>query len=291
MDNDTTEAYALLPQEIRDLITDPSTFTTIENIGMKYGLTPVEIGLLAQATGSLLRGETRPNQFVTMITDVLSMPQENAALIAQDLNRDLFNAVKDSLKQVHSRENTPAMDPIPTPYPGAAAAVVKTNEQPVLPVLPNVPAQQVRPISSPPAQGMPARPAATFPPSTQQPSSGAVLPSRPIVAPATPSSTVATAPSVNPTPTALPSSQTTMQQPTQAAANNLESKLGGAFSIKKEVMYTQPGSPVPPSSSPQAVMPAPVVPKATNMTPNAGAINSPVSAPPVQKDPYRELPS
>jgi hypothetical protein len=291
MDNDTTKAYALLPQEIRDLITDPSTFSTIEGVGTKHGLTTVEIGLLAQATGSLLRGESRPNQFVSMIADVLSMSQENAALIAQDLNRDLFNAVKDSLKQVHSQENTPPVNPIPTPYPGAAAVATKTAEKPVLPVLPSVPIQQTRPISPPPTQGTPARPASTFTSAAQLSSSDAVLPPRQVATPATPSSAVAAVPPTISIPTTPPSPQVIAQQPTQPISNNLESKLGGAFTIKKEVMYTQPGGPAPLSSAPQPVMPPPVVPKVASTTPNAVSNNTPVVPPPIQKDPYRELPS
>lgn len=292
MDNDTTRAYALLPQEIRDLITDPSTFSTIESVGLKYELTSVEIGLLAQATGSLLRGEVRPNQFVTLIADNLSMPQQNAALIAQDLNRDLFNAVKEALKQVHNQDNTSSVNPIPTPYPGAAGAVAKTMERPILTAMPTTPMQQVRTISPAATQAMPARPATTLTPAAQQPSSGAVLPPQPVVAATTPSSSEATAaPQIVPTPKASPQPQTVVQQPTQTAANNLESKLGGAFTIKKEVMYTQPGGPAPLSSAPQAAMPAPVAPKAANMTPNAAMNSTPVTPPPIPKDPYRELPS
>lgn len=290
MDNDTTKAYALLPQEIRDLITDPSTFATIENIGAKYGLNTVEIGLLAQATGSLLRGETRPNQFVTMIADNLSMPQENAALIAQDLNRDLFNAVKDALKQVHSQESTPPVSPIPTPYPGAQAAALGAMKQPAPPVLPSIPTQQVRPVSPPPLQAMPARPEAIPTQTPSQSFGGVSMPGRQERA-ATPPPVAAAAPQVLPAPSVSPVRETIPQQPTPTTANNLESKLGGAFTIKKEVMYTQPGSSAPLASTPQAVMPAPAVPKAANTTPNAATNNNPVIPPPIQKDPYRELPA
>lgn len=291
MDNPiTTAAYAALPQEIRDLITDPGTFEKIEATAGKYGLNSVETGLLAQITGTLLTGAIRPNEFVPTIADYLNMAQENAALIAQELNRDIFNDVKDALRQLHG--GSPAAASVPTPYPAAGVASL-SSLPPARIEMPEA-GKHVLPEVVPVASALPqAKPVTPFPPPfvpkpvmstttepAQTPPLAAVqqppkLPTPEV--PAVPKIVLPTPPVAVPTPPAA----------APAAVNNLEAKLGGTFTIKKDVMYTQPGTPAPitpmslsPEASPPTA-PNPVLPTPPPAT---------FAAPPIS-DPYRELPS
>ena len=216
MDQDIQQlhsVYAVLPIEIKELIADPETYSKIELIGTKSELTKVQIGLLAQVTSSLLMGVIRPNEFVTTIIDYLGIQKEPAMLIAQEINREIFNGVKDALKQLHNINNeTPVVLP-------------KTIE--------SIPA-----IISP---------------------QSALAPKEPQVVstPATPT-------------------------PEKAPMNNLESKLGSAFSIKKDILFTQPGAPTP-VATPEVVPPPPQVKEAP-----AQATNPVIPAPTAKSDLYRE---
>lgn len=94
--------FARLPQEIRDLITSEDFNDRIEVIAKKHGLDDVETGTLIRTTVRLLIGVIAPTQFVLAVTENIEIERDKAALIAQDINRDIFNPVKEELKQVHA---------------------------------------------------------------------------------------------------------------------------------------------------------------------------------------------
>jgi|GEM_PF-3157496 len=98
----TATKLAMLPQEIRDLLASPETLDIIDAIGKKHALTRVESGLLAQVTSALIIGTLKPADFLAALMDYLSIPREKAALIAQDLNGDIFSHFKESLKTIHA---------------------------------------------------------------------------------------------------------------------------------------------------------------------------------------------
>lgn len=98
----TAAKLAVLPQEIRDLLASPATLETINAIGKRHFLNKVECGLLAQVTSALVTGTLKPADFLATLMDYLSIPREKAALMAKDLNGDIFNHFKESLKVIHA---------------------------------------------------------------------------------------------------------------------------------------------------------------------------------------------
>ena len=93
--------WEALPREIRGLLSDPETTERIEAIGAKHGLTEMECGFLVSITGKLLRGIIPPTEFVKEVEKNIDVSRDKSMLIAQDLNRSLFNDIKDSLKRLH----------------------------------------------------------------------------------------------------------------------------------------------------------------------------------------------
>lgn len=304
------QAVAAIPQAIRELIADPSTYEKIESIGTKFGLDIVEVGLLAQTTAALLRGECLPNQFVARLINYLKIPQENAALIAQELNRDLFSTVKDALKELHSGAG--AMQPTPAPQtPAPTASPYQTKIiSPQAPLVTSAPMPSATtPLTPPINAGLPPAPVLPIksgaianaqkinmelisPQAARETSSGVQLP---------PSLNLPEAPKVIPRPGSLP-----VPPSAPRLLNNLESKLGGTFSIKKEIMFTKneaPMNPTPPPIKPavqttvsQTPATSPNVPTPPLSPPKAPpvveATDSAPSAPlPPRIDPYRELPT
>src|SRR3989338_8781696 len=96
----TQVRFQALPPRLRDTLSDSRTFEKIAVVGKKYDLTKVDIGLLAQDTGTLMMGFLKPNEFIAAIMEDLAIPRDKAMYIAQDLNREIFNDVKDLLKDI-----------------------------------------------------------------------------------------------------------------------------------------------------------------------------------------------
>lgn len=262
-----------LPPEVTNILFNSDLDFYLMNLLAAHNLPDDQKMLVVLSTRALLVGDIAPNEFVKMISDVTGLDQANAALIAQEINRDVFNPVKDALKLVHS---TPPVA-VPTPYQVEAAAPMA-----VTPVVAQIPTP-VPPVQSPaPAQpSMPTPPIAVARPvmPTPPPQSTQVVPPPNMILPPR----MATVPApVMPQPTI----------PTPPVANNLETKLGGTFTIKKEVMYTQPGTPAPLTPMPAVPqqMPTPQSPIAIPNPPRPQG-DAPVVPLPQSGDPYRELPS
>lgn len=122
--------FVRLPQEIRDLITSEDFNDRIEVIAKKHGLDEDQTGALIRTTVRLLIGVIAPTQFVVAVTENIEIDREKASLIAQDINRDIFNPVKEELKQVHALPGSGASSPAPKPAsPTPASAPVSPLPQ------------------------------------------------------------------------------------------------------------------------------------------------------------------
>jgi hypothetical protein len=105
--NNLTQTIGKLPQNLREAIYAPDMFDKVEKLGKTSGLDEVQIGLLGRLTVKLMAGILAPTEFVAAIENDLGVEREKAAYIAQDINRDIFNPVKDALKEVHNVQAAP----------------------------------------------------------------------------------------------------------------------------------------------------------------------------------------
>ncbi len=274
-----------IPKPVLDMLRSGDVMELTEQIAQSHGLEPQYYGALYRATVAVLKGELPPSGYVNQIIDEMELSREEAIVIAQEVNRDIFNKVKDSLMatQTTVQPTTPSTA-IPTPYQGVAGGIapvvapLKTEVVVAPQTLPLAPTREAttttvaeKPLRSPQEILMGQKPNISVPQASQPP----IVPAPPI--PQAP--TLVTAPLLVASPVAPPiprmviPAQVVTPTPPAPTPNNLESKLGGAFTIKKEVMFTQPGNPTP-------------------LTP-AGATQAgtvPVLPPPPSGDPYRELP-
>ncbi len=225
-----------LPQDLQDAIAAPETLETLEVIGKKYELDVVHIGLLHRLTVKLLAGVILPQEFVASIENDLGIEHEKAMLVAQEINRDIFNRVKDALKEVHSMKPQPVAAviqaapttaaPKPTPPPPAAAPK-PVSKFSVASALGNIPAT------------MPTVAVTTVIPATAKPPIGVVAAVAPIVqksAPTTPQQTA------------------TLGEPKPHIGNIFEEKLGGTYTLPTQPVAQAPTQVIPPP--PQATTPS-----------------------------------
>lgn len=122
-----------LPESIQELLNSEQFIENIERIAEKNGMRPEEYGPLLRTTVRLLRGEIPATAYVAELIDVTGIPREKVALIAQEINRDVFNPVKDALKELHTTPQKSATPPV-----GTVAAPIAAPPTPATPVVSNI---------------------------------------------------------------------------------------------------------------------------------------------------------
>jgi hypothetical protein len=137
------EKYEQLPEDLKEAIFGAEVTGIVNSIGKKFNLHIDKIGELANETGMVMLGVTRPKEFVPNLSDRLEVDTETARKIAQDINSQIFMKVRESLKKIHNGEEMepPSPRPADSPHPrGEGAGVRKEDileviERPELPAV------------------------------------------------------------------------------------------------------------------------------------------------------------
>lgn len=220
---------ATLPKDLQEAIAAPETLEQLEKLAGTYQLDVVHIGLLHRLTVKLLAGVIAPREFVTLITEDLGIEQATSMLIAQDINRDIFSKVKDSLKSITAETAEVVAKPsIVSPYTSPAVEKnVATQQQ-----------ETVKPasVAESPVVEEKVEVTPTIPTAPEE----VITPKQEQIRDITPPmvSRIMTNEVVNSASAVKPNGQVVPAE--TKVANILESKLGGAFSIKKNDSYPQP---------------------------------------------------
>lgn len=274
-------AYPYLPEGVRDLLLSEKFNNPIEVIAKKYGFDEAQEIELIHTTVRLLIGTISPSQFVNSIAENTETEREQASLIAQEINRDIFNPIKDALKEVHSVDKSNAVQQVasPTERPLGTAAIVPSA--PIVPDLSVLPAHANDPI-----------PVARVAPSI----AAAVAPYIPLAAVSKPLPSFSVAQALGNIPSTGSSQSSTEESEMPKAhvgtiaasatdreqsGNILEDKLGGSYRMKTETSNSV-GTPTLPLSPTQVIPPPPQATKA----PEVGEKSALAKA----LDPYREAP-
>lgn len=150
------EIYRGLPPQVKDAIFSPETTDIFDAIKEKQGLTDEQREIMSVYTGFLMMGVLPPEKYVSTLIEKMGIDREKVASIAQTINRDLFNPIKDVLKEVHAMQKNDATQtpveekvaPISTP----ATVVAAPQSAPVVSTMPQAVAS---PIVPPPVAATP----------------------------------------------------------------------------------------------------------------------------------------
>ncbi len=104
--NKIKERFKLLPEEVKEAYTSIETTETIIQIRDKYHLHIDQASALAEEMGLVMLGLSKPDDFISTISTKLHVTQMVATEITKDVNNKIFNPIKESLKQIHSLENS-----------------------------------------------------------------------------------------------------------------------------------------------------------------------------------------
>lgn len=138
---DLKTLYAILPEPLKDIIFAPETSEKYDQLAIRFQLNEKQRDTLSAQTTFLLMGLRNPQELVTALATELGVENQQASLIAQDLNRDLFAQVKDDLKSLYTPQapataapqaSAPAQS-MQTPAPAPAVPVAASTTEEAMP--------------------------------------------------------------------------------------------------------------------------------------------------------------
>jgi hypothetical protein len=94
------ERYNKLPTDIKQAMDSVNTTKTVVDIGQKYDLMYDQISELVDEVGLTMIGITPEAVFVNNIARRMQVDMGKAMLIAKDINKEIFDKMRDSLKNI-----------------------------------------------------------------------------------------------------------------------------------------------------------------------------------------------
>ena len=103
-----------LPEDIQKALFSADTSDAIFEVGKKQGIGVDKMGELADETGLVMLGMTKPSEYIKNLAQRLSVEPEKAKAVAEDINQKVFATIRESLKKIHGITPTPT-PPLVTP--------------------------------------------------------------------------------------------------------------------------------------------------------------------------------
>ena len=96
-----SEKIEKLPEDVKEAIFGVETSQTLQEIGKKHTLHVDKLGELVNEVGLVMVGITHPKDFIPNLVKRLQVDQLTARNIAEDINKQIFQKVRESLKKIH----------------------------------------------------------------------------------------------------------------------------------------------------------------------------------------------
>lgn len=104
------ERYLDLPEDVQKALFSTQTSDAIFEVGKKHGLAIDKMGELADETGLVMLGMTKPSEYIRNLEKRLSVEVTKAKEIAEDINQKVFSPIRESLKKIHGITPTPTRE-------------------------------------------------------------------------------------------------------------------------------------------------------------------------------------
>lgn len=107
--------YKTLPEDIQEALTAVASVDTIFAIGKKHGLMVDQIGKMADEIWKVMLGLANPKDFIRNLASAIGIEFEKASAIASDVNAQMFQLVRESLRRIYDSSTPPAVQKNITP--------------------------------------------------------------------------------------------------------------------------------------------------------------------------------
>ena len=112
------DRYLDLPEDVQKALFSSATSDAIFDVGKKHGLQIDKMGELADETGLVMLGMTKPSEYIKNLEKRLGVEAIKAKEIADSINQKVFSPIRESLKKIHGITPTPPPAGGPPPYKG-----------------------------------------------------------------------------------------------------------------------------------------------------------------------------
>ncbi len=131
------EGFKKLPNDIRQVLLSEDFGLIIQVVGKDLGVTPEQALDIEDEVSLILMGISDPKDFIGNIQKKIGVDEQKAHAIAERVNEEIFQPVKESLKIVHNIKDevastTPVMPPVAPKLP-AASTVPPSFPQMIIP--------------------------------------------------------------------------------------------------------------------------------------------------------------
>ncbi|OHA57365.1 MAG: hypothetical protein A2114_01385 [Candidatus Vogelbacteria bacterium GWA1_51_14] len=96
------ERYNKLPPIVKQAIDAVETADLIQTISEAHKLHIDQMGEFSNQIGLVMLGVVKPQEFIPNLREKLKIGDEEARKIALEVNEQIFNPIRESLKQVHA---------------------------------------------------------------------------------------------------------------------------------------------------------------------------------------------
>ncbi len=127
------EMYHKLPKDVQEAILSVDTSEAIREIGEKHKLMIDTMGDLADETGLVRLGLTRPGQYVSHLIERLGINQETAQEITEEVNNRILFPIRDSLRKIQEEREELAETIPEEPLPAGGEKPVTETPSPASP--------------------------------------------------------------------------------------------------------------------------------------------------------------
>src|SRR3989338_5820345 len=100
-DPNIVEHYKKLPEKLRNMLFAQETTDALFEIGTKNGLSVDQMGELADETGLIILGITKPEQYAYNIQRKLAATPERTNTIVRAVNEKIFEPIREDLRAIH----------------------------------------------------------------------------------------------------------------------------------------------------------------------------------------------
>lgn len=100
--NSFQERLDKLPEDVREAMFSIDTANILKAISEENGLHVDQAGELVDETGALMLGDTKPADFISHIQKRVRVDEKTARNIAETINKEIFRAIRESLKAIHN---------------------------------------------------------------------------------------------------------------------------------------------------------------------------------------------
>jgi len=96
------ERYDKLPPIVKQAIDAVETTDLIQTISETHKLHIDQMGEFSNQIGLVMLGVVKPQEFIPNLREKLKISDEEARALALEVNEQIFNSIRESLKQVHA---------------------------------------------------------------------------------------------------------------------------------------------------------------------------------------------